>query len=78
MSLACLLHCRQKLKLPDGDWTFPSIINNTFIFRCKEIKELLSCVMILKEYMQTHPQVLSYISTYTINFFISHFYVNNR
>lgn len=54
---ACIRHCNNAMGLPDNAWTFKSIIDNIFVFRCREITELLSCVMILKEFLKTHDQV---------------------
>lgn len=54
---ACIRHCSNAMGLPDNAWTFKSIIDNIFVFRCREITELLSCVMILKEFLKTHDQV---------------------
>jgi len=57
MSEACIQHCNSAIGLPDNAWTYKSIIDNIFVFRCKEITEFLSCVMILKEFLKTHEQV---------------------
>merc|ERR1712135_144735 len=57
MSEACIKHCNSVMGLPNDMWTFKSIIDNIFVFRCREITELLSCVMILKEFLKTHDQV---------------------
>lgn len=58
MSDACLNHCRESMKIPKSIWNMESIIENIFVFRCKEVTELLSCVMILKEFLKTHSQVI--------------------
>ena len=58
MSEACIQHCNSAIGLPDNAWTYKSIIDNIFVFRCKEITEFLSCVMILKEFLKTHEQVI--------------------
>lgn len=57
MSQACIKHCRNSMNLAAENWNFASITENIFVFRCKEVTELLSCVMILKEFLKTHDQV---------------------
>lgn len=57
MGEACIEHCRRNMNLGRNTWSLGSIIDNIFVFRCKEVTELLSCVMVLKEFLRTHPQV---------------------
>ncbi|KAI9556763.1 D repair protein RAD51-like protein [Daphnia sinensis] len=57
MSQACIEHCRNAMNLAAENWNLASITENIFVFRCKEVTELLSCVMILKEFLKTHDQV---------------------
>ncbi|XP_046439069.1 DNA repair protein RAD51 homolog 3-like isoform X2 [Daphnia pulex] len=57
MSQACVEHCRKTMNLPVDAWSLASIRENIFVYRCKEVTDLLSCVMILKEFLKSHRQV---------------------
>jgi len=57
MSQACVEHCRKTMNLPADAWNLASIRENIFVYRCKEVTDLLSCVMILKEFLKSHRQV---------------------
>lgn len=73
MSEACLKHCQKAMNIPATVWTVASIIENIFVFRCKEVTELLSCVMILKEFLKSHPQV-DFYSFYQFIQAIGHYF----
>jgi len=45
------------MNLPVDAWNLASIRDNIFVYRCKEVTELLSCVMVLKEFLKSHRQV---------------------
>lgn len=66
MSEACIRHCRMAMGLPEDYWSLNSIIQNIFVFRCKEITELLSCIMVLREFLRSHPQVIINSETYPL------------
>lgn len=57
MGNACLRHCRLTMKIPSEAWSMSSIVDNIFVFRCREITELLSCVSVLGEFIRTHSKV---------------------
>jgi hypothetical protein len=57
MSQACVEHCKNTMNLPFDVWNLESIRDNIFVFRCKEVTDLLSCVMVLKEFLKSHCQV---------------------
>lgn len=56
MSEACVQHCSEHMSLTTG-WSPTTIANNIFVFRCREITDLVSCVMVLHEFLLTHPKV---------------------
>lgn len=56
MGEACIKHCKYFMNL-NISWNLTDIINNIFVYRCKEVTELVSCVMVLHEFLKSHPEV---------------------
>jgi hypothetical protein len=57
MGEACIQHCKDVMKVTSSDWNLKTIINNIFVYRCKEVVELVSCVSVLQEFLKSHPDV---------------------
>ena len=66
MGEACVKHLRNAMSLANHVWDLKSIVDNIFVFRCKEITELLSCVSVLNEFLQHHPKVFHNLRKKTI------------
>jgi len=57
MGEACIKHCQDVMKVTNSDWNLKTIINNIYVYRCKEVVELVSCVSVLQEFIKSHPEV---------------------